>query len=136
MLELRTAVFPIIPGDLIISPAKLKCDLIIPRQRESLFGDAFLMISLAGEQRRFPIERATESVIIKAKPLPEQGKPIDFKGAVGSYNMEVSTKAQQVKVGDPITLSISVYGEGNIQTVSEPLLLCKKKPILNSTRLK
>ncbi|MEK7733464.1 MAG: BatD family protein, partial [Planctomycetota bacterium] len=127
VLELRTAVFPIIPGDLIISPAKLKCDLIIPRQRESLFGDAFFDDFFGREQRRFPIERATESVIIKAKPLPEQVKPIDFKGAVGSYNMEVSTKAQQVKVGDPITLSISVYGEGNIQTVSEPLLLCKKE---------
>lgn len=127
VLELRTAVFPIIPGDLIISPAKLKCDLIIPRQRESLSGNVFIDDFFGREQKRFPIERATDSVIIKAMPLPEQGKPIDFKGAVGSYNMEVSTKAQQVKVGDPITLSISVYGEGNIQTVSEPLLLCKKE---------
>ena len=31
-------------------------------------------------------------------------------------------KTQHVKVGDPITLSMSVYGEGNIQTINEPLL--------------
>lgn len=127
VLELRTAIFPIIPGELTISPAKLKCDLIIPRQRDTIFGDAFFDDFFGREQRRFPIERATEAVTVKAGTLPEQGKPTDFKGAVGSYNMEVSTKAQQVKVGDPITLSVSVYGEGNIQTVSEPLLMLKKE---------
>lgn len=127
VLELRTAVFPIVPGELTISPAKLNCDLIIPRQRESLLGDAFFGEFFGREQRSFPVERTTAVVTVKAKPLPEQGKPSDFKGAVGSYNMEVSTKSQQVKVGDPITLSMSVYGEGNIQTVSEPQLMLKKE---------
>jgi len=127
VLELRTAVFPIVPGELTISPAKLNCDLIIPRQRESLLGDAFFGEFFGREQRSFPVERTTAAVTVKAKPLPEQGKPSDFKGAVGSYNMEVSTKSQQVKVGDPITLSMSVYGEGNIQTVSEPQLMLKKE---------
>ena len=62
-------------------------------------------------------------ITVKVKPLPEQGKPKEFNGAVGAYNMDVSIKTQHVKTGDPITLSMSVYGEGNIQTINEPLLV-------------
>ncbi|MCF6155122.1 MAG: protein BatD [Candidatus Brocadia sp.] len=130
VLELRTALFPMVSGELTISPAKLKCNLIIQQRRDrrntppdSFFGDAFFDDFFGREQKRHPIERTTGSIALKVKSLPEQGKPKDFKGAVGTYHMEVSTRAQQVKVGDPITLSVSVYGEGNIQTINEPVLV-------------
>ncbi len=125
VLELRTALFPMMSGELVISPATLKCNLIIQQRRDrrntpsdSLFDDFF-----GREQKRYPVERVTGSITLKVKSLPEEGKPKEFKGAVGTYNMEVTTKAQQVKVGDPITLSMSVYGEGNIQTINEPVLV-------------
>lgn len=128
VLELRTALFPIVSGELIISPAKLKCNLIVQNrkgrrdtQADGFFGDAFFDDFFGREQKRYPVERSTKSIALMVKPLPEQGKPKDFKGAVGAYNMEVSTKTQKVKIGDPITLSISVYGEGNIHTITEPL---------------
>lgn len=130
VLELRTALFPMVSGELIISPAKLKCNLIIQQRRDrrnapsdNFMGDTFFDDFFGREQKRYPIERATGSIIVKVKSLPDQGKPKEFKGAVGSYSMEVSTKAQRVKVGDPITLSMSIYGEGNIQTINEPLLV-------------
>lgn len=130
VLELRTALFPMVSGELIISPAKLKCNLIIQQRRDrrntpsdSFFGGAFIDDFFSREQKRYPIERTTGSITLKVKSLPEQGKPRDFKGAVGTYHMEVSTRVQQVKVGDPITLSMSVYGEGNIQTINEPVLV-------------
>lgn len=130
VLELRTALFPMVFGELVISPAKLKCNLIIQQRKgrrntpsDSIFGDAFFDDFFGREQKRYPIERLTRSITIKVKPLPEQGRPRDFKGAVGTYHMEVSTRVQRVKVGDPITLSMSVYGEGNIQTIGEPVLI-------------
>lgn len=130
VLELRTALFPMVSGELVIQPAKLRCNLIVKQRRErrntpqdNFFGDAFFDDFFGREQKRYPVERMTGPIAVNVKPLPEQGKPKDFKGAVGAYNMEVSTRAQQVKVGDPITLSLSVYGEGNIQTINEPLLV-------------
>ncbi|MFN3531573.1 MAG: BatD family protein [Candidatus Brocadia sp.] len=130
VLELRTALFPMVSGELTISPAKLKCNLIIQQRKErrntpsdSIFGDAFFDDFFGREQKRYPIERSTRSITLKVKSLPEQGKPRDFKGAVGTYHMEVSTRSQRVKVGDPITLTMSVYGEGNIQTINEPVLV-------------
>ncbi|UJS17157.1 MAG: BatD family protein [Candidatus Jettenia sp.] len=129
VLELRTALFPMVSGELTVSPAKLKCDLIIQQRRsrrdsnhDSFFDDAFFDDFFGKEQKRYPLERSTKPVTIKVKPMPEQGKPKEFKGAVGTYEMEASIGTRQVKVGDPITFSISIYGEGNIQTINEPVL--------------
>ncbi len=133
VLELRTALFPMMSGELAISSAKLKCNLIVSQRRgrntssDSYFGDAFFDDFFGREQKRYPIERATNAIALSIKPLPEEGKPKDFKGAVGSFDMEVSTKTQRLKVGDPITLSMSVYGEGNIQTIQEPALVINKE---------
>ena len=130
VLELRTALFPMVSGELTISQARLKCNLIIQQRREqrdspfdSFLSDAFFDDFFGRGQKRYPVERATGSIALKVKPLPEQGKPKEFNGAVGTYNMDVSIKTQHVKVGDPITISMSVYGEGNIQTINEPLLV-------------
>ena len=130
VLELRTALFPMVSGDLVVSPAKLKCNLILQQRREqrdspfdSFFSDAFFDDFFGRGQKRYPVERTTGSITVKVKTLPEQGKPKEFNGAVGAYNMDVSIKTLHVKIGDPITLSLSVYGEGNIQTINEPLLV-------------
>ncbi len=129
VLELRTALFPMVSGELPISPARLKCNLIIQQRREqrdspvdSIFSDTFFDDFFGRGQKRYPVERTTGSITVKVHPLPEEGKPKEFNGAVGTYNMDASIKTQHVKVGDPITISMSVYGEGNIQTINEPLL--------------
>lgn len=130
VLELRTAIFPMVSGKLLVSPAQLKCNLIFLQRRgqrqspsDNFFGDSFFDDFFGRRQSKYPLERTTEAITLNVKPLPEQGKPRGFNVAVGNYNMEVSTKTQRVKVGDPITLSLSVYGEGNIQTINEPLLM-------------
>ncbi len=43
-------------------------------------------------------------------PLPSQGRPADFTGLVGAYSLAVTATPTQVKVGDPITLTVQVAG--------------------------
>ena len=119
VIELRTALFPLVSGKIEIPPAKFKCNIIIRQQRNrgSMF-DEFM----GGGGRRYPVERSTEPVKLIIKPLPTVDKPEDFSGAVGKYTMDVLAKPTKVKVGDPITLTINIRGEGNIQTIGEPLL--------------
>ncbi len=119
VIELRTALFPLVSGKIEIPPAKFKCNIIIRQQRNrgSMF-DEFM----GGGGRRYPVERSTEPVKLMIKPLPVVDKPEGFTGAVGKYTMDVLAKPTKVKVGDPITLSINIRGEGNIQTIGEPLL--------------
>ncbi|MBM4053845.1 MAG: protein BatD [Planctomycetes bacterium] len=134
VLELRTAIFPIVSGELSVSSAKLKCNLIVQEQRnrsgspyDDFFSDSFFDDFFGRGQKKYPVERITNPVLLKVKPLPETGKPKEFKGAVGNFNMEASVKTSRVKVGDPITLSVSVYGDGNIQTINEPELIINNK---------
>ena len=119
VIELRTALFPLVSGKIEIPPAKFKCNVIIrqKRSRGSLF-DEFM----GGGGRRYPVERSTEPVKLIIKPLPVVDKPEAFSGAVGKYTMDVLAKPTKVKIGDPITLTINIRGEGNIQTIGEPIL--------------
>ena len=119
VIELRTALFPLVSGKIKIPPASFKCNIIIRQQRNrgSLF-DEFM----GGGGRRYPVERSTEPVKLTINPLPAVDKPEVFTGAVGKYTMDVLAKPTKLKVGDPITLTINIRGEGNIQTIGEPLL--------------
>jgi len=119
VIELRTALFPLVSGKIKIPPASFKCNIIIRQQRNrgSLF-DEFM----GGGGRSYPVERSTEPVKLTINPLPAVDKPEVFTGAVGKYTMDVLAKPTKLKVGDPITLTINIRGEGNIQTIGEPLL--------------
>lgn len=68
------------------------------------------------------IYRKTAPLTIRVKPLPEAGRPDSFNGAVGTYDMKVTTDRPSVSLNDALGLSIVVEGTGNIGTVGEPLL--------------
>jgi hypothetical protein len=47
------------------------------------------------------------------RPVPEQGRPQSFAGAVGrGFTLEVSADRSVVQVGEPITLTLTLRGEG------------------------
>ena len=119
VIELRTALFPLVSGNIEIPPAKFNCNIIIRQQgyRNSIFDE----FSGRGGQK-YPVERSTDSVKLKIKPLPESDKPDNFAGTVGRFTMDVLAKPTEVNVGDPITLSINIRGKGNIQTIGDPVL--------------
>lgn len=63
----------------------------------------------------------TNQLKIKVLPLPDQGKPVNFSGAVGNYQMDVTLKQNQIERGQPIQITAKISGRGNIQTISEPV---------------
>ena len=119
VIELRTALFPLVSGNIEIPPAKFNCNIIIRQQGYS--NSIFDEFSGRGGQK-YPVERSTDSIKLKIKSLPESDKPDNFAGTVGRFTMDVLAKPTEVKVGDPITLSINIRGKGNIQTIGEPVL--------------
>ena len=54
--------------------------------------------------------------------MPEEGRPADFGGAIGQWKLDVTAKPTDIAVGDPITVTIKVSGNGNIDTVPTPKL--------------
>ena len=60
----------------------------------------------------------TEPVAITVKPLPEP-KPAGFKGAVGRYTLSSSIDKETVSAGQPVTLSVTIAGSGNIKSLPD-----------------
>lgn len=62
----------------------------------------------------------TEKVNLKVLPLPEFGKPKSFSGSVGKYVISAKVSKTNLKVNEPLVLTITIRGNGNINSVSEP----------------
>ncbi|MDR2682937.1 MAG: BatD family protein [Dysgonamonadaceae bacterium] len=58
-------------------------------------------------------------VTIDVKALPA-GKPASFSGAVGNYKMTSSISATRLKANEPVTVKITLSGNGNIKLVKNP----------------
>jgi len=59
-------------------------------------------------------------VTLNAMPLPEQGKPAEFTGAVGQFDMAFSFGPTNVGVGDPVTVRIEIAGRGDLGSIALP----------------
>ncbi len=51
-----------------------------------------------------------EAIVIEVKSPPEKGRPADYTGAIGRFNLRVTAKPTRVEQGQPITLTISLSG--------------------------
>lgn len=60
-------------------------------------------------------------------PLPTDGRPAGFSGAVGEYTLDVSASRTNVRVGDPIELTIAIGGNGPLDTLPGPDLSRQRK---------
>jgi len=120
---IQGAISPTRTGALSFGPCILKAQLATQKRNRGgwPFGDDFFSNPFAQpEIREVPV--TTDPVSIEVLPLPEEGRPADFDGAVGQWNLEVTAKPTEVAVGDPITFTIKVSGNGNIDIVPAPKL--------------
>jgi len=72
---------------------------------------------------------ATRPIVGEAKvdstevlPVPSGGRPADYRGAVGRYNIVTQATPTTVNAGDPITLNIGIAGTGPMELVQAPPL--------------
>ena len=77
----------------------------------------------------------TAPLTLTVQPLPEIGKPQQFSGAVGEYQISAQTERSWVETGSAITLSVRISGRGNIQTVTAPKLPAMTGVVVNGPTL-
>jgi len=71
-----------------------------------------------GTTKRVYIQSNTST--IKVKPLPVEGQPVNFSGAVGQYDIKSALSSSQVKTGESVTLTLTINGSGNIRMFDPP----------------
>ncbi len=125
ILRFRTSVVPLRSGSIDLGPASLDLSVIgrSSRRRGSmgsifdrLFPDSFM--AMASQPRTLESNPLTLSVL----PLPEEGKPALFSGAVGRFSMDVTASPTQLPTGDPLTLHMAVRGRGHLSDAQPPVL--------------
>jgi hypothetical protein len=59
-------------------------------------------------------------VIVHAVPLPVEGKPTDFSGAVGSFSVYTDIDKKELKANETINYTFEVKGSGNLNLINAP----------------
>jgi len=107
----KVLLFPQKTGELTIEPIAIQMVIEVPYQR-----DRYGRVRVKQEK----IIKKTPKKILHVKPLPETGKPIDFSGAVGSFNFVSRLNKNQIKTGESAELFLRVQGTGNLKLFSLP----------------
>lgn len=87
---------------------------------DSFFDDDFFNPGRRGLYKTFVTR--SQPVVLTAMALPEEGRPANFTGWVGKFQVEASASPTEVSVGDPVTLTVSVSGPEYLDNVELPPL--------------
>jgi hypothetical protein len=88
---------------------------------DDLLGDPFLQ-NIFGVTVPKNVDVSSPEAAIKVLPLPAQGKPADFSGAVGTFKISADVSSTKNTAGDPLTLRMHVTGSGNFDRVDSNML--------------
>ncbi len=117
----KMVLFPTAPGKKVIDPMVVTCQVRVRNNRRSrdIFDD-FFNDDFFGKQVEKDIQ--SRPITVNVLPLPEEGKPADFSGAVGRFNMTAKISKDSVKANEAVTLTVRISGTGNIKMLPEPKL--------------
>jgi hypothetical protein len=66
------------------------------------------------------ITLSSKPVIINVKPLPDEGKPANFKGAVGDFKIDCALAKNNFSTDETGALTVTITGSGNLQLITAP----------------
>jgi hypothetical protein len=110
----RVVLYPQKTGELEIEPLSLDVSLQVPTNKRDFFGG-----------RIFAQTNKTVSAgnrTINVKPLPIEGKPSDFSGAVGEFQFSVTTSKTHLNASESLQAKVAINGKGNLKLFEIPEL--------------
>ena len=117
VIPLSIALTVLKAGSLNLGPFTAQITVVLPSDQQG--GDPFFRRFFnTGEQKQ--VSLATDPIEVQSLPLPTEGKPANFNGAVGNYTMTVTAGPTNIAVGDPITVRIQISGRGALDALALP----------------
>lgn len=110
VVEFQTTLTPLRTGTVTVGPAMVQLSLMNGRRR-SFFDD--------GAE---PVQLHSDPLALEVLPLPDAGKPPGFGGAVGRFDFTVSAAPLDLTAGDPVTVTMTVRGQGNLDQIPAPAI--------------
>ncbi len=113
------------PGSLDVAPAKLDCEMQLPGGLPPGFDDPVfqqLMGGQSGFSQPKELSVKTSGLHLEVLPLPKEGKPDSFAGAVGQFDIDSIITNPHPAPGDPVNLVVKIGGRGNFKGMGAPVL--------------
>ncbi len=63
---------------------------------------------------------STDPIELDIQPLPSEGRPEEFSGAIGEFSLKAFPGTNTIKEGDPLTVRIQLAGQGNFDRIVPP----------------
>ena len=108
----KTVLYPQKTGKLILEPLTLDVSVEVPSKRRDVFG----RLMMTTTNRTVTAGKRT----IDVKPLPSNGRPDDFSGAVGSFEFNMTSNKNTLKATEAFDLKLEVSGKGNLKLFKLP----------------
>jgi hypothetical protein len=108
----KTVLYPQKTGKLSIEPLTLDVSVEVPSKRRDIFG----RLMMTTTNRTVTAGKRT----IDVKPLPSNGRPDDFSGAVGSFEFNMTSNKNTLKATEAFDLKLEVSGKGNLKLFKLP----------------
>ena len=67
-----------------------------------------------------PFATRSKPLTITVLDVPGEKQPVTYNGAVGEFYFFVDIKPTSLKAGEPVTVTMKVYGSGNIEQLKLP----------------
>lgn len=108
----RVVLYPQKSGKLDIEPLSLEIYVDVPTNRRDFFGSRIYT------QASKTVSAGKRS--LNVLPLPENGKPAGFGGAVGQFDFEVTTSKTSLNATESLQAKVEVNGKGNLKLFQLP----------------
>ncbi len=123
----KLALYPQKSGELTIDPMELECIAQIRTQtkrRKSYdpFGDFFDDPFFNRNVKNIKVTIKSNKLTLDVKPLPQENKPVSFKGAVGEFTFASKIDRTKLKANEALTVTITISGRGNLELVEPPAI--------------
>ena len=119
----KAALFPTKTGTLSVTPFELKVPVQIKKKKngndifDDFFNDPFF-----GTTETIQYNIKSNALQINVTPLPQQGAPASFNGAVGSFTLNSELDKKDLKTNESATLRVTISSSGNIKLLTPPEL--------------
>jgi tetratricopeptide (TPR) repeat protein len=109
-------------GDFTFSPT-LRIGVLVQRdrRRDDPFGSSFFADFFGPQVQNHDL--AVRPLSLSIKSIPEEGKPASYGGAVGRFSFDAALQPTEINAGEPVTLTMTISGQGNIDVVTPPRIL-------------
>lgn len=96
--------------------------LVIRRQNNNKPKNVFEQFFGANAYEDINVNANSKPIVIDVLPLPEQGKPENFNGAVGNFQYKIQATRNELKANEAFNLKMTVSGKGNLKLLAAPKL--------------